>query len=120
MPAATIDPPADLIELKAAWFAAEALSASIAAEENSGDEVLLQLQAPAHAPGPVEKWLTMQSADQRTRHGEARAEVMRLTLALADHPWWGTLPFGTRLDAEIVVRRAALEQFGAKHAAAVG
>jgi hypothetical protein len=114
------DPPADLVRLKTDWYAAQALSNQIAAEPNNGDEVLLHLQAPAHAPGPVEKWLTMQSTDQRTRHEEARAEVMRLTLALADHPWWKTLKFGTKLDAETVVNRLALKQFEAKHAVAVG
>lgn len=108
---ADYEPPADLVQLKADWYAAQALSARIAAEPNNGDEVLLQLRAPAHAPGPIEKWLTMQSADQRTRHEEARAEVMRLTLALADHPWWKTLKFGTRLDAEVVVNRLALERY---------
>lgn len=107
----TPTPPDDLIDLKTRWYAASALSASIAAEPNCGDEVLLHLRAPAHAPGPIEKWLTMQSADQRARHGEARDEVMRLVLELSDHPWWKTLPFGTRLDAEIVVNRRAREQF---------
>ena len=123
MSIATITPPADLVELKADWLAAEALSARIAAEDPAGEETELHLQPKphlAHVPSAAENWLTLQSEDQRARHDAARAELMRLTLAIADHPWWGTLPFGTRLDAEIAVRRAAQGLYDAEHGAAVG
>lgn len=108
MPEPALTPPEDLVRLKADWYAASALSAAIAAEPNCGDEILLQLRAPAHAPGPVEKWLTLQSADQRERHQAARAEVMRLVLALADHPWWKT-PEGASPGAKATVNRLARE-----------
>jgi hypothetical protein len=62
-------------------------------------------------PGPIEKWLTMQSADQRARHDEARAEVMRLVLELADHPWWKTLPPDAKGPGRIEVNRLARERF---------
>ena len=123
MSTATIDPPADLVELKADWFAAEALSARIAAEENAGEKVYLNLvQKPhqVHEASAAENWLKLQSEDQRARRAAAQDELMRLTLAIADHEWWPTLPFGTRLDAEIAVRRAAQALHDADRAVAAG
>jgi hypothetical protein len=119
MPTATITPPADLVELKADWLAAEALSARIASEESAGEKTELHLQSKphqVHEPSAAENWLTLQSEDQRARHDAARAELMRLTLAIADHEWWATLPFGSRLDAEIAVRRTAQGLYDAERA----
>lgn len=123
MPTGTITPPADLVELKADWFAAEALSARIAAEKPAGEKTRLHLQPKphqVHEPSAAENWLLLQSEDQRARHEAARAELMRLTLAIADHPWWATLPFGSRLNGEIAVRRAAKALYDAEHAVPVG
>lgn len=123
MPTATITPPADLVELKADWFAAESASARIAAEEPGGERMELHLRPrphQAHEPDAAENWLVLQSEDQRARHDAARAELMRLTLAIARHPWWREVAPGTRFEAETAVRRAAQALYDAEHAAPVG
>lgn len=108
----TPTPPDDLIDLKARWYAASETSRRIGKEPPAGARERLDLvQPPVHVAAPVEHWLTYMSEDQQQRLAQARAEVMRIVLELADHPWLRSLPFGTRMDAEAVVNRLARERY---------
>jgi hypothetical protein len=108
----THTPPDDLIDLKARWYAASETSRRIGKEPPAGARERLNLvQPPVHVAAPVEHWLTYMSEDQQQRLAQARAEVMRLVLELADHPWWKTLPPDATGPGRIEVNRLARERY---------
>jgi hypothetical protein len=120
---AEITPPADLIQLKADWYAARALADQIANEPaapiNEDDEADRQSRTvtinPRHA-GEQPHDILLPTAEQMARLNEARDKVQRITLEIFRHPWKQQQP--DRHKAEKELNRVALERYQATLAGA--
>jgi len=114
MPTATITPPADLVELRVAWLAAEAAHKRACDETNAGPEITTAVRESAYAVSAAEKWVRTTyypTEGQLERRAETYSQLLGATRAVRDHAWWDTLEPGTKGAAEIEVRRLARERF---------
>lgn len=80
---ADLDPPNDLVALKAAWYAADARAQQLAAVEPEGDQTVPRIPLPGRPETPIRLF----SEEQSAALNAARAERLELTLRLARHPW---------------------------------
>lgn len=105
---ADYDPPEDLIDLKARWYAAKAAADRIAAEDPAGEEEVEV--KPRHA-GEEVRTIRLFSDEQNERLNAARAELQRLTMAIHHHPW--KTQQDDRHEAEKALNAVALERYEA-------
>jgi hypothetical protein len=109
------DPPDDLIDLKARWYAARALAEQIAAEEPDPlpeDEAARTARTVTIKPqtaAETERQIIVFSDEQNARLNAARAEANRLALELHRHPWKRAQ--GDVHAAEKALNEAARERF---------
>jgi hypothetical protein len=84
------DVPADLIELRHSFLAADRQCATVAERMPTGPQVLAG---------------TRPSEQDTAELAEARAHRLDLAMRISAHPWWDTA--GNRVDAEKVLRQQA-------------
>lgn len=85
---AEYEPPADLLELKRAFLAAEALRAEVGKALPAATDV-----AAKEADIPEE---------QRQEWDQACAESTRLAVELHRHPWWGSVDNRHEADTQLL------------------
>lgn len=86
------EPPEDLVDLKARWYAAKAAADRIAAEEpaepvDEQDRDARTITAAPRSAAEQPKTILIPTEEQMARLNAARAEVTELTMAVHRHPW---------------------------------
>jgi hypothetical protein len=85
---ADLVPPDDLVALKAAWYAADALAGRLARAEPEGDQTVARVPLP----GRPDTSIRLFSEEQSAALNAARAEQLELTLRIHRHPWKAEQP----------------------------
>lgn len=107
-------PPADLIDLKARWYAADAEVKRISAEAPAGDlEIPIAPRSGTEEPRTVRQI----SEEQADRLWTARVKLQQITMEIFRHPWKRTQydPDGGKSvhDAEQELNRLARARYEA-------